>query len=190
MDNTYIRYKNTPFYVNKNGEVWRLGKTHWGKDIHGNDRWKYFDCPATILATGYKSNYLAVSYRDRGTTYRVYVHRMVAELFIDNIENKPEVNHINNIHTDNRIENLEWVTRKENAIHHMGKNGCNYDSYNNHRRAYGSDKKIKVIRSDGKIYDSISDAGRDVNDTPGNIRSALGNGRIRKGFKWNYYTDK
>lgn len=187
MDNTYKQYKNTPFYVNVNGEVWKSYKAHWGNSLNGTPRWKIYDSPAKIFATGYRSNYLAVSYRDSGATYRIYVHRMVAELFIDNPENKPEVNHINNVHTDNRVENLEWATRKENAIHHMGKNGCNYDKYNKHRREYGSGRKIKVIRSDGKVYESITDAGIDVGASHSNIRTALGNGKIRKGFKWDYY---
>lgn len=64
-----------------------------------------------------KNNYSLVKISINAKRIMLKVHRIVAKTFIPNIENKPQVNHINGIKTDNRVENLEWVTNLENNKH-------------------------------------------------------------------------
>jgi hypothetical protein len=54
--------------------------------------------------------------RDNGKKY-ILVHRLVAETFIPNPDNKPEINHIDGNKMNNNFANLEWVTSKENHLH-------------------------------------------------------------------------
>lgn len=64
-----------------------------------------------------KNGYLLVGLYKEGDEKKALAHRIVAETFIPNPENKPCVNHINGIKTDNRIENLEWCSYSENQKH-------------------------------------------------------------------------
>lgn len=64
-----------------------------------------------------KYKYKRVKLSKNGEKLFIDVHRLVAEIFIPNIDNYEVVNHINGITTDNRVENLEWCSRSENQKH-------------------------------------------------------------------------
>ena len=61
--------------------------------------------------------YLKVKLSKNKETKQCYVHRLVAETFITNPENLPEVNHIDEDKTNNRVDNLEWKSHKDNINH-------------------------------------------------------------------------
>lgn len=64
-----------------------------------------------------KKGYKAVRLSKNGKTKLFRTHRIIANTFIANTENKPQVNHLNGIKTDNNVDNLEWVNNSENQIH-------------------------------------------------------------------------
>ena len=86
------------------------------------------------------------------------VHRLVALAFIPNPDNKPEVNHKNCIRGDNRIENLEWMTREENIT---------YISQCGNK----SNKKIKCIET-GEIFNTSTEVSKTNGGDSGNIRKS------------------
>ena len=67
-----------------------------------------------ILKDRIHNGYVNIKLCKDGKMYNKLVHRLFAETFIPNLENKPYVDHKNRIRTDNRLENLHWVTKKEN----------------------------------------------------------------------------
>ena len=108
------------------------------------------------------------------------IHRLVAAAFIPNPDNKPTVNHINEIKTDNRVENLEWMTVKENINH----------GTHNERLAKTQGKPIQQITRDGEIvaeFWSMHEADRKLGITFKNISACVrGKRKTAGGYIWKY----
>lgn len=136
-----------------------------------------------------RNGYMQIILYSEGNFEMLSVHRLVAEVFIPNLENKEQVNHKNGIKTDNRVENLEFVTRSENVLH----------SYHTlKRKAVWRDKKGKnnpnskiVLQiKDGKIvaeFCGTAEASRKTGFHQESISRAC-NRKLKTtgGFEWGY----
>lgn len=99
---TPIKEYEKQYEINKDGIVRSLHKKN----------------PHLIIANKIdRGGYISVRLSKNGISRTKLIHRLLAETYIPNELSKPEVNHINGIKTDNRIENLEWVTHAENVKH-------------------------------------------------------------------------
>jgi hypothetical protein len=90
--------------------------------------------------------YLAVSISKHNKGGWVKVHQLVAKTFIPNPENKLEIDHINTIPIDNRVENLRWVTRTENANNVLTRRKNSISSKNKKCNVKLTQEQIKEIK--------------------------------------------
>lgn len=129
--------------------------------------------------TNVNRGYLTVSLSKDGKKKRFYVHRLVAESFIAKIENKNDVNHINENKHDNRAKNLEWCTKKYN------------NNYGNHTERAAASQSIPIyaIYSDGtdEYFPGINAAARELGLYTGNICKVLkGRYKTTGGLRFEY----
>jgi hypothetical protein len=135
-----------------------------------------------------KRGYLSVMLRVNKKFQGFPVHRLVALTFIPNLQNKPQVNHKNGIKTDNRVENLEWVTNQENVIHSYAHGLQVCPTGKDHHKSV----PILQFSLDGKLiaeFHSGRDAAIKNNISQMSIsRAASGKALSSCGFIWKFKT--
>lgn len=105
-----------------------------------------------------KDGYLTACLSINQNREKARVHRLVADAFIPNPENKPHVNHLNSNVTDNRVKNLEWCTPLENTAH-LIKHGKGLPRGDNHHNSKLSYKDVEIIKdriNNGETYTSVA----------------------------------
>ena len=104
-----------------------------------------------------------------------YVHRLVAETWIDNPNHYRDVNHIDGDKDNNRVENLEWVTHDQN-LRHAYRTGL--------IKAKGT--PIRIVET-GEVYESQAECARRIGGDPANISACLaGRQSTHRGYHFEY----
>ena len=127
-----------------------------------------------------QKHYFQVSLSKNGKVKKIQVHCLVAQTFIPNPKNKPEVNHIDGNKQNNNVTNLEWVTTKENMQHALRKK----------LRPLIKVKQYDLRGNFIKEWESISQAEESFNSSGTGISSCL-NGKCQTayGYIWKYSKD-
>lgn len=112
-----------------------------------------------------KQGYKTVNLWNNGQKKTYKIHRLVAKTFIPNPNNYLVINHIDENKMNNDISNLEWCTQKHNILHSVKKLA----------------QRRKIVRDDGKEYESIADALRDLGLKTNHISDVCNGKRKRTG---------
>lgn len=116
----YLKGDNMENYLD---EIWRDLKPKYGGkyEVSNYGRLRFKETALIRKETLDRKGYVSQIIFINGKATPVRMHRAVAYAFIPNPLNKPHINHINGIRNDNRVENLEWCTPKENSVHALFK---------------------------------------------------------------------
>lgn len=128
-----------------------------------------------------------ILFRDKRRRPRM-VHRIVAEHFLPNPENKRCVNHKNGIKTDNRLDNLEWMTHSENSYHKF-QIGLQVNKKGGDSKLSKPVNKLDLNGNFIKKYNSLTEAGINNRAKSWSISNVCNKAKYRKtcaGYKWEF----
>lgn len=127
---------------------------------------------------GKVSGYSVVDLGDGKKIVRHLLHRLVAVTFLDNPENKTQVNHKNGIKKDNRLENLEWNTRSENQLHSIATGLRSTVGIKNSQCKLSNEDVLKIF-NDKRTYSITS---KEYGVSISTISD------IKRGYSWSHVT--
>ena len=128
--------------------------------------------------------YFKVNLRKNGENKTCYVHRLIAQTFIPNPENKPEINHIDEDKTNNRVDNLEWKWHKDN-INHGTHNERSAKTRTNGKKS----KRVLQLSLDGELireWESTQECGRNGFSQSAVCNCCNGKRKSAYGYIWRY----
>lgn len=136
-----------------------------------------------------KDGYMAVDLYIDGERKTKRVHRLVAEAFVPNPEDKPEVNHKDGNKHNNNVSNLEWVTSKENC-RHAWDNDLMKPSYGmlgkSNPNAGRKTKPIRIVET-GEVFDGLKECEEAIDGNHRHINDCLkGRQRTHRGYHFEY----
>ena len=142
---------------------------------YGHKEYYTRNMPSVILKPKpQNSGYLVVWLRRNGRNVACTVHRIIAQTFLFNSFDRAVVNHKDGDKTNNRIDNLEWVTQSDNIKH----------SYKYKLRKPNKGKQV-ICESTGQIFKSIKEAAEKTNTNPASIGHCLaGRAKTAGGLIW------
>ena len=176
------------YFIDEEGNVWSDMPWRYKKGLRKMKPW-----------LNHRWGYYYVSLKTEKGKKHFKLHRLIAEAFIPNPDNKPCVDHINGITTDNRIENLRWCTQQENMNNPIAKKrraetmkGKRASEETRLKMRRSSSKKKSVIQYTKDYvfvaeYESAKEAERQTGIWQSNI-SLCCKGKVKSagGFIWRY----
>lgn len=161
-------------------EVWKKISGFLDYEVSSSGRIRSLKKKTIMTPYVSKNGYEQIKLFKNSKRYAKYVHRLVAETFLDCPGTNFEVNHIDGNKLNNFVSNLEWCTHSQNTRHAI-KNGL-FTPYHLPPNPNPNRKKVKIVET-GEVFNSLTDCARHIGGFKTAISACLlGKVKTHKGY--------